>query len=115
MSVFDSLNHTTDKATNIGERYFKTSHQYLKLKIFQQLTLSMSLLAKVFLIGGAFFVGVVFCSVALAIVLGNAFNSVGLGYLSVGAIYMVIAIILYVKRTMINKVIIKKIGLNFFK
>ena len=52
MSVFESLNNTTDKATDIGERYIKASHQYLRLKIFQQLTSSVSLMAKVLIIGG---------------------------------------------------------------
>ena len=114
MSVFDSLNSTTDKATDIGERYIKTSHQYLKLKIFQQLTFTMSLAAKALLIGSLLFVGMIFCSIALAIGLGNEFDSLALGCLSVSAIYIVLAILIYIMRGKINKVIIKQIGKNFF-
>ena len=51
MTVFESLNNTTDKATDTAERYVKTSKDYLKLKIFQQLTISISLVSKFAVIG----------------------------------------------------------------
>ena len=114
MSVFDSLSDTTDKATSIGERYVKTSHQYLMLKIFQQVTLSMSLFAKVMLIGVLLFVGLIFSSVALAMAIGDAVGNIATGYILVGGIYMILAIIVYMLRTKINTLIIKKIGKNFF-
>ena len=47
MSVFEDVNHTASKVSHIGERYIRASHQYFRLKIFQQLTLSLSLVAKV--------------------------------------------------------------------
>ncbi|MDH7912895.1 hypothetical protein [Winogradskyella sp. SYSU M77433] len=115
MSVFESLNNTTDKATGIGERYIKASHQYLRLKIFQQLTSSVSLMAKVLIIGGFLFVGFIFCSIALAIEIGRSLNSLALGCLIVGLMFMVIGFILFKTRKKINSIIIKKIGLNFFK
>ena len=34
MSVFENLHNTTDKATDLGEKYIKTSRQYFRLKIF---------------------------------------------------------------------------------
>ena len=36
MTVFESLNKTTDKATDTAERYVKTSKEYFKLKVFQK-------------------------------------------------------------------------------
>ena len=114
MSVFDSLNNTTEKVTDIGERYIKTSHRYLKLKIFQQLTLTLSLAAKVLLIGGLLFVGLIFCSIAAAIELGEAFNSLALGCLTVSGFYIALAIIIYTLRGHLNKIIIKNIGQTFF-
>ncbi|MBV7267852.1 hypothetical protein [Winogradskyella luteola] len=114
MSVFDDLNTTTDKASGIGERYIKTSHQYIKLKIFQQLTLSFSILSKVLVIGGFAFFGIIFLAVALAIKLGNVFNSIMLGYLAVGIIFMGIALIIYILRSKINKLIIKTFSSKFF-
>lgn len=114
MSVFNDINNTTNKVTDIGERYLKTSHQYFKLKVFQQLTLTMSLLAKVLLIGGIAFIGIIFLAVALAIELGNAFESLVLGYLCVGLIFLAIALVIYGLRAKINTFIIKTFSLKFF-
>ncbi len=56
MNVFESLNETSNKAVDIGEKYVEASHQYLKLKIFQQLTGAMSLFGKMLLIGSFLFI-----------------------------------------------------------
>ncbi|MFT4781446.1 MAG: hypothetical protein ACI9SD_001130, partial [Pseudohongiellaceae bacterium] len=36
MTVFESLNKATDRATDTAEKYVKTSKEYFKLKVFQQ-------------------------------------------------------------------------------
>jgi len=114
MSIFEDINNTTEKASNIGERYVKTSHRYFKLKLFQQLTLSLSMVAKTIVIGSLLFVGLVFLSVALALKLSDVFESAILGYLSVGGIFLVIAIMLFVLRSRITKLILRKMSLKFF-
>ncbi len=114
MSIFEEINNTTDKATKIGERYIKTSHQYFRLKVFQQLTLSLSLATKVLAVGSFLFVGLVFVSIAGAIELGNAVNSYALGFLLVGLIYFFFSIVMYGIRSRFNSYIIKKVGFKFF-
>ena len=114
MSILEDINNTTDKASEIGERYIKTSHQYFKLKIFQQLTLTFSMLTKALIIGGLALIGIVFMSVALAIKLGKVLDSTTLGYLAVGFIFVVMAIIIYGFRAKINALIIKTLSLKFF-
>ncbi|WP_340155009.1 hypothetical protein [uncultured Winogradskyella sp.] len=114
MSVFEDINYTTEKASNIGERYIRASHQHFKLKIFQQLTLSLSLMAKVLAVGSLLFAGLVFLSVSGAMILGKTLNSYALGFLIVGLIYIMISIIIYKLRAKFNTIIIKKVGQNFF-
>lgn len=114
MSVFNDINHTTDKATHIGERYIKASHQYVRLKIFQQLTLSLSLVTKVLAVGSLLFAGLLFLSIAAGIELGNAVNSYSLGFLLVGLIYVMLSIIIYMVRAKFNAYILKKVGPKFF-
>ncbi|MFL0353706.1 hypothetical protein [Xanthomarina sp. GH4-25] len=114
MSVFESLGETTDKATDIGETYIKASHQYLKLKVFQQLTLSVSMIMKLFAISVFVFTGFVFCAVAAAIAIGEVLNNMLLGCLIVGAIFILIGLFIYIGRAIINKIVIQKIGLKFF-
>lgn len=114
MSIFEDINDTTNKASNIGERYIKASHQYFRLKIFQQLTLSLSLIAKIVAVTGFLFAGLVFMSIAASIELGKAVESYSLGFLLVGLIYLVISIIIFMLRSKLNTYIIKKVGLKFF-
>ncbi|MBU2929484.1 hypothetical protein [Winogradskyella psychrotolerans] len=114
MSVFNDINHTAEKASQIGERYIRASHQYFRLKIFQQLTLSLSLVTKVLAVGSLFFAGFVFLSIAGALELGNWAGSHALGFLLVGLIYVVLSILIYLLRSKLNAYIIKKVGPKFF-
>ncbi|NRD20497.1 hypothetical protein HNV08_10600 [Winogradskyella eckloniae] len=114
MSVFEDINQTTEKASNAGERYIKSSHQYLRLKIFQQLILSLSLMAKVLAVGSLLFAGLVFLSVAGAMELSRLLQSHSLGFLLMGLIYIAMAILIYLFRAKFNSLIIKKVGPNFF-
>jgi len=115
MSVFDDVNQTTNKASDIGERYIKTSHQYFRLKIFQQLTLSFSMIVKAVIVGTLSYLALLFFSIALVVVLSNALDSIVVGCLIVGLIYLVLALIMYMLRSKINKFVIRKIGSKFFK
>lgn len=114
MSVFEDINDTTEKASNIGERYIKSSHQYFKLKIFQQLTLSLSLVAKVLAVGSLLLVGLAFLSVAAAMEMSRLLDSHSLGFLLVGFFYVIISVIIYKLRAKFNTIIIKKVGQNYF-
>ncbi|MCX7550086.1 hypothetical protein [Xanthomarina sp. F2636L] len=114
MNVFESIGDTTDKATDIGEMYIKSSHQYLKLKIFQQLTLSVSMITKLVAISLFVFLGLIFCAVAAAMAIGDALENLLLGYLIVGLLFMLIGVLIYLGRTTINKIVIQKMGSKFF-
>ena len=114
MSVFDSLGETADKATDTGEKFLKTSHQYFKLKVFQQITFSISMIAKLIAIGSFVFIGFIFGAVAGAIALGNTLESMSLGYLLVGLMFILIGVIIYVNRSFINKIVLEKLGSKFF-
>lgn len=114
MSMFDDINYTAGKASDIGERYIKATHQYFRLKIFEQLTLSLSLVAKVLIVGSFVFAGLLFLSIAGALELSDILESYSLGFLCVGGIYLVFAIIIYLFRASFNSYIIKKVGVKFF-
>lgn len=114
MGVFDSLGETTDRATDIGEKFLNTSHQYFKLKIFQQIAISVSMIAKIFAIGSLIFIGITFFSVAGAIAIGNALGSIVLGCLVVGFIFLLIGLIVYFTREAINRMVLQKLSSKFF-
>ncbi|MDO6598143.1 hypothetical protein Q4512_14565 [Oceanihabitans sp. 2_MG-2023] len=114
MSVFESINNTSEKATDLGEKYIKTSHDYIKLKTFQQLTFSISLVVKLFAVGSLVFLGLVFLAISGAIAIGNALGSFTLGCFIVALIFIALAVLIYVFRKYIDQKIIKKVSIKFF-
>lgn len=114
MNVFESLNDTTNKATDIGEKYIKTSHQYFKLKIFQQLTITMSLLGKFAVIGSLFFIGLIFLAVSGAIAIGEALDNLALGFVIIGGVLLILCFMTYYLRSYINKKVIVEMSRKFF-
>ena len=85
MSLFDSLNHNSSEAVDIGKKYVETTKEYYKLKLFQQTTNAFSFLSKMAVIGGLLFLGLIFMTVSGAIALGNALGSIILSCLIIGA------------------------------
>lgn len=114
MSVFESLNETSNKAKDIGERYVESSRQYVRLKTFQQATVALSLLGKIILIGSILFSAFLFFSISLALALGNWLDSMVWGTCIVGGLFLLTAGIIYVLRHRIDNVFIQKMSRNFF-
>lgn len=115
MNIFESINNTADRATDFGEEYVKKSYQYYKLKVFQQLAQVVSMLGKVLLMGAVLFIGFIFLAVAGAIAIGEYLGDVALGYLVVGGLFVVIAIIIYLARRSIDSKVINMIHSIFYK
>ena len=115
MSVFESINSTSEKATDIGEDYIKKSREYFKLKVFQQLSYTASMVGKAVIIGGVLFIGLIFLAVASAIALGDWLGHIALGYLVVGVIFLIVGFIIYKVRYLIDGKVIAKIQTKLFK
>jgi ABC-type Mn2+/Zn2+ transport system permease subunit len=115
MSVFESINNTSKNATDIAKKYATSSVDYIKLKTFYVTTLSISLVTKIVVVGGLLTIGLLFMSVSLAIILGDYFESLPIGCLLVGGIYVFLGLIAFLARKTIDKKIIQRISLEFFK
>lgn len=113
-NIFKSINNTSDKAVDIGEKYIQDTKDYYKLKIFEQLSVTVSLVAKVLIIGGLLFIGLIFLAFAGAIGLGQLLENMALGYVIVAAVFMIIGLIVYMTRASINGKIIAKLLPKFF-
>lgn len=114
MSLIDSISETNDQALKVGEKYLETSYKYYKLKIFEQLTISIGIVMKIFLIGGFILIGASFVAVALALAIGEALNNLTLGFVSVGVLFFILSVILFQWRKHINNFIIKRLSKKFF-
>lgn len=114
MALFDSIEETSKKAADLAEAYVKTSRSYIRLKVFQQLTISISLIAKTVLIGGLLLIGAIFIAIALVIFLGELLGSVALGCILVAVLFIIGGTIIYFFRHKIDALIIKKMSSKFF-
>ncbi|WP_417867214.1 hypothetical protein [Xanthomarina gelatinilytica] len=114
MNLFESINNTSGKMADAGEIYVKKSQEYIKLKVFQQISISVSFFAKALIIGGLLFVGLFFLAFALALALGEWLDNLALGYLIVAAIFLIVTAVVYYNRAFINNKIIKSLSSKFF-
>ena len=114
MSVLKSLNQTSEKAVDIGEQYYKKTQEYYKLKVFQQLTLTVSMFCKITIIGGLLFMSLIFFAVSGTIALAEVLNNTILACIIIGLSLVLLAGVAYLIRAKIETFIIKKTGKNFF-
>ena len=114
MSLIDSITETNAKATDVGEKYLKTSYDYYKLKIFQQLTISTSMVFKAIAIGGLLLIGLCFLAIALAFSIGKALESYTFGFVVVGVLFLCFAVLAFLLRSYITNLTVKKLSIKFF-
>lgn len=115
MNVFESINNTSNRASDIGEQFLDKTQEYYKLKIFQQVSYTISMLGKALAIGGVLFIGLIFIAFASAIAIGDLLGHVAYGYLIVGAVFIISAFIIYKVRHLIDSAVIKKFQSKIFK
>lgn len=114
MNLFESINETSGKLTDAGETYVKKSQEYLKLKVFQQISVSISFVTKAFIIGSLLLIGLFFAAFALALALGEWLDSLALGYLILAIVFFIVCAVAYYQRHVIDKKIIKSLSSKFF-
>ncbi len=114
MNIFESVNDATGKMSDAGETYIKKTQEYFTLKVFQQLTISISLVAKAIIIGGMLFIALIFLAFAAAMAIGNWLQDGALGFVIVAGIFLIATAIIYFSRHHINNKIIKTFSSKFF-
>jgi hypothetical protein len=114
MNLFESINDTSGKVLDAGETYVKKSQEYFKLKVFQQISVSITFLAKALIIGSLLFIGLFFIAFASALALGDWFGNLALGYLIIAGVFLITTVIAYYNRKLINRKIIKSLSSKFF-
>lgn len=114
MSLSDNLNKAKNNALSASEKYARATKDYYSLKIFQQFTRSLSYAAKIALIGAMLFIGVVLLFVAGVIYLGTILSSMWLSCVIMAGLAFILGYIIYLQRSKLDKLIIKKVAHEFF-
>ena len=114
MGIAESIGETNKKATDLGEKYLKTSYEYYKLKIFQQLTLTISMVFKAILIGSFLIIGLGFMALALALYVGETRGSYAQGFIIVGLVFIVFSFIAFLFKKRVNNFVVNLLSEKFF-
>lgn len=114
MSVFESLNETSNKAVDVGEDYYTKTKAFYKLKVFQQLAGTTGIFCKTALVGSMIFLGFLFFIIALTVYLAKILGSDIQACLSVGVLLWLIGLVFYFLRKRIDNLIVRKLSNKFF-
>lgn len=115
MAVFDALDQTTDKAISKSEEFIRNTEAYYELKLFQVLSISLSMVVKFTLIGALGLIALMLLAVALASGIGNTLENEVLGYVLTAVFFGLLGVLVYANRKRIENKIIKKLSQSFFK
>jgi len=109
-----SLGETNKKAIDISEKYLNTSYEYYKLKIFQQLTITISMVFKAILIGSFLAIGLFFMALGLALFIGEALGNYTQGFIIVGLIFLFLSFIALLLKKRVNDFVVSILSEKFF-
>lgn len=101
--------------TSATEDYIEASISYHKLDIFKKFMKGVVAGSYQIILGFFLLISLLFLSIAISIYVGELLDSIALGYLIVGAFYLVLMIILsfFLKKSL-EKILVKKASIQFF-
>ncbi|MBF4472775.1 MULTISPECIES: competence protein [Flavobacterium] len=113
--AFDKIKENSEDIQNQAQAYFEKSVSYYKLWGFKVAMKSTTMILKFVLILLCFSMVLLFSSIAVAFALSNYFGSYTIGFLSVGGMYLISTILLFlVKEKIIEGPILEKFSEIFF-
>jgi hypothetical protein len=112
--AFEELKHDFSEIDKEVSAYVEHSLEYAKLKSFKISMVLVTYFAKVVLVGVITILSLLFLSLAASFVLGEAFNNQLYGYLVVGLVYLILALIGFAFRERLNKPILRMFSKYYF-
>ena len=113
--AFDKIKENTENIQEQAQAYFESTASYYKLWGFKVAMKSTTMILKFTLILLCFSMVLLFVSVALALFIGNYFDSYAIGFVSVAGLYLIVTILLFlVKDKVIEGPILEKFSEIFF-
>ena len=114
MNTVTTIKETLSKSKDLAGVYASQELEHLQLKLFYKLAAHASGTTKKVVLGILFLLGMTFGSVALALYLGEYFNNLSAGFLTVAGIYLILVVIAFFLRKYIEKYIINELARNYF-
>jgi succinate-acetate transporter protein len=112
--AFEELKHDFSEIDKEVSAYVEHSLEYARLKSFKISMVLVTYFAKVVLVGVFAILTLLFLSLAAAFALGEAFDNQLYGYLTVGLVYLILALIGLALRDRLNKPILRMFSKYYF-
>jgi hypothetical protein len=113
--AFNKIKENSEDFQEQAQAYFEKSASYYKLWSFKVIMKSTTVILKFTLILLCVSMVLLFGSVAAALAIGNYFGSYAIGFLSVGGMYLIATILLFlIKDKVIEGPILEKFSEIFF-
>jgi hypothetical protein len=113
--AFEELEQNTDNIRTETHAYIESNLAYYKLKSFKVAMKSTTLILKITLMVLFLLMVLLFCSIAGAFAIGTYLGSNALGFLSVGGIYLLFTLLVFLfKDKIIEGPILEKFSEIFF-
>jgi len=113
--AFEELKESTQKIQEETKAYVESTVQYYKLWGFKIAMKSTRIIVRFILLGFFLMIAFLFGSIAAALAIGNAIQSMALGFLIVAGFYFVLILLLYFLRLkFIERRILRKFSKLFF-
>ena len=113
--AFEELKESTNKIQEETKAYVESTVQYYKLWGFKVLVKSTRMIVRFLLLGFFLMIALLFGSIAAALAIGDALDSIALGFLIVaGAYFVLIFLIYFIRLRFVEKQILRNFSKLFF-
>ncbi|MCF8713624.1 phage holin family protein [Joostella atrarenae] len=113
-----SLNNISDNVEGLNksaQEFLETNYDYYRLSAFKKLTKGTTSMITFIIIGAILFGAMLLLTFSIALFLGAWLDNLGLGFLILGASYILIAVIVYYGfRKTIERKVLMKASSDFF-
>ena len=113
MTILDSLQDTADGAADSAKTYMNSTEGYFKLQVFKHMALFMTFTVKALVVGGLALIALTFFSICGVLLLSQLLESTLLACALVGGVFLLLAVIVYVKRKAIDQKILNNLSKQF--
>ncbi len=113
--AFEELKESTQQIQEETKAYVESTVQYYKLWGFQIVMKSTRMIVRFFLLGFFLMIALLFGSIAAALAIGNAIDSIALGFLIIaGAYFVVIILICFLRLKFVERQFLRGFSKLFF-
>lgn len=113
--AFEELKESTQKIQEETKAYVESTVQYYKLWGFQFVMKSTRTVVRLMVIGFFLMIAFLFGSIAAAMAIGNALDSMALGFLIIaGGYFILVILILFLRLKFIERPLLRTFSKHFF-